>query len=141
MTLYISIMSDGKNILTNPTILKGLFSFAVAGTLDRFALGVADTKNNAIFAGSVASGIVVGNLIGGTIPSVIQDSTYYAGKTIAQRAFEVGFGGAAAYGLNMAFAKADYGDVYKRLGVIVATDFIAEYACDFITGNPLAYLV
>ena len=134
-------MSDGKNMLTNPTILKGGFSFLIAGALDHYVLGVPDMKNNAIFAGSVASGIVVGNLIGSTIPSVIQDSTYYAGKTIAQRAFELGFGTASAYAINMAMAQAKYGDTYKRIGVIFATDFIAEYASDYIIGNPLAYLV
>jgi hypothetical protein len=133
-------MSDGAGMLQSPFLIKAVSSAVIAGTFDRFVLGIDDTKQNAIFGGSVAAGIVVGSMIGYQVPSIISDTTYYNGKTIAQRSFEVIFGVGTSYALYVSTNEVHYDDLYKRVGVVVATDFIAEYITDYFIGNPLSYL-
>ena len=110
--------SDGQGMLTNATFIKGASSVIIAGVLDR---------------------TVLGNMIGSTVPSIMQDTAYYNGKTIAQRSFEVIGGTGASYAL-IKMTTPNYGDFYKRIGVVVATDFISEYLTDYIIGNQLSYL-
>ena len=53
------------------------------------------------------------------------------------------FGTGASYAINTYVLKNTnyYDDIYKRLGVIVAADFIGEYISDYMTGEPLQYLI
>jgi len=126
-------------MFTNATFIKGASSVIIAGVLDRTVLGITDMTSNAYFGASVGAGILVGNMIGSTVPSIMQDTAYYNGKTIAQRSFEVIGGTGASYAL-IKMTTPNYGDFYKRIGVVVATDFISEYLTDYLIGNQLSYL-
>jgi len=95
--------------------------------------------NNAYFGASVGAGILVGSMIGSTVPSIMQDTAYYNDKTIAQRSFEIIGGTSTSYAL-IQMTTPNYGDFYKRIGIVVATDFISEYLTDYIIGNQLSYL-
>jgi hypothetical protein len=133
-------MSDGQGLMQSPAFIKGVSSVVIATALDKYFLGVGDLQSNLMFGASVGAGITVGSMIGEQFPSAIADTTYYNGKTIAQRSFELIFGAGTAYGVFTASGRDVYGDVYKRIGVVVATDFISEYVTDYIVGNQLSYL-
>ena len=132
--------SDGKGMLNSPAFIKGVSSVVIASLADKFVLGIQDNMDNAKFGASVGAGIVIGSMIGSQFPSAFEDTEYYNGKTIAQRSFEVIFGTGASYALIYASGSNNYGDFYKRVGVVVATDFISEYVCDYFIGNQLSYL-
>ena len=132
-------MSDGQGMITNATFIKGASSAIIAGVLDRTVLGINNMTNNAYFGASVGAGILVGNMIGSTVPSIMQDTAYYNGKTIAQRSFEVIGGTGLSYAL-IQMTTPNYGDFYKRTRVVVATDYISEYITDYLIGNQLSYL-
>jgi len=131
--------SDGKGMLNSPTFIKGVSSVVIASIADKYVLGIDNSMENVKFGAAVGAGIAIGNMIGSQVPSVIQDTEYYNGKTIAQRSFEVIFGTAASYALIYA-TNNQYGDFYSRVGVVVATDFVSEYITDFFIGNQLSFL-
>ena len=131
--------SDGKGMLNSPTFIKGVSSVVIASIADKYVLNVQNSMDNVKFGAAVGAGIAIGNMIGSQVPSVIQDTEYYNGKTIAQRSFEVIFGTAASYALIYA-TNNQYGDFYSRVGVVVATDFVSEYITDFFIGNQLSFL-
>jgi hypothetical protein len=134
--------SDGKGMLNSPTFIKGVSSVVIASIADKFVLGIDNNMENVKFGAAVGAGIAIGNMIGSQVPSVIQDTEYYNGKTIAQRSFEVIFGTAGSYALMYASKSnsLNYGDFYTRFGVVVATDFVSEYITDYYIGNQLSFL-
>jgi hypothetical protein len=133
-------MSNDGSLLLNPLTIKGISSFIIASAVDKYIFGETDMKHNLVFGASTSAGIVVGSIIGAQIPSVIEDSTFFNGKTVMQRSFELAFGAGASYG---AFAYSGFNytpsDSYKRFGAVLATDFISEYCADFMTSQPLQY--
>ena len=131
-------MSD----LNNPFMIKFVSATIIASAIDRFYFQFEqNTQHNLIFGISTGAGIALGSLIGNQIPSVIQDTTFYNGKTIAQRSFELIFGSVVSYG-SFAYSGYNYtpSDMYARIGAVVATDFASEYITDYMSGNPLGYL-
>ena len=134
-------MSDGQFMATNPVIIKGVASAILAGAIDKFYFKEQNMTHNASFALSTALGITIGSAIGKTIPSVIEDSTFYNGKTIAQRSSEVLFGSAISYGAFM-YSGFNYtpSDYIERVGAVLVVDFASEYCVDYMTGEALQYL-
>ena len=63
------------------------------------------------------------------------------GKLIASRLIEVTSGSGTAYVVNRFVMKndADKAGTIRILGVIVASDVIGEYICDYANGRKLAY--
>ena len=134
-------MSGDGSILTSHLGVKVISSVLLAGAIDRFYFNELDMKHNAIWALSVSGGIAVGSMIGSTIPDMLPKSTFYNGKTIAQRSFELLFSSASAYGA-FKISGSDYNpsEMGKRLGSILVVDFLSEYAGDYFLSQPLAYL-
>lgn len=134
-------MSDGQFMFSNPLIIKGVSSAIIATAIDKYYFEQNNTTHNLVFGASTAFGIVIGSAIGSQIPSsVIEDTAFYNGKTIAQRSFELIFGAGVSYGA-FAYSKYNYSpsDMQLRVAAVLATDFCSEYITDYMTGNPLAY--
>lgn len=134
-------MSDGQSIVS-PALLKGVFSFILAGAADR-AFFSSDTKHNLVFAGATAVGIAAGSAIGSQVPSLftIQDSELMTGKGLAQRTFEIGMATGLSYGaFNISEQNYTPSDMKYRIPVIIGCDVITEYMNDYILGNQYAYL-
>ena len=118
----------------------------VAAALDRFVLNNVDNTSMAYFGGAVTAGVFASTLFSAYLPdmsSVVSDTAYYKSKEVEKRILEVAFGTGASYAINTYILKNTnyYDDIYKRLGVIVAADFIGEYISDYMTGEPLQYLI
>jgi hypothetical protein len=116
----------------------------VSGFLDRAVLKNDDFNSNAIFAVSVGVSTFIGDYIGEAVSTAVPDSTVYvfSGKTILQRAIEIGTGSAGAYAINRFGFSNDFdpSQMTRKLGVIVISQIIGEYGADYISGKPLGYL-
>jgi hypothetical protein len=136
-------MSDGQ-FLVSPSFVKPLMAAVVSGFLDRAVLKNDDFNSNAIFAVSVGVSTFIGDYIGEAVSTAVPDSTVYvfSGKTILQRAIEIGTGSAGAYAINRFGFSNDFdpSQMTRKLGVIVISQIIGEYGADYISGKPLGYL-
>lgn len=98
--------------------------------------------NSAYFGVAVAGGVSVAEMVGPTVTSFVQlGSAFSNGKTLEQRGFEILGATAGAYALNSyVFNNSRFGDLYPRIGVIVASDVIAELMTDVLMMEKVSYL-
>ena len=126
----------------DPVFVKPLAVGAVAVVLDKYALGQSDIKRSMYFGGSVAVGSALATVVTPMVPAVIPSlGSAIDGKTLTGRVMEVGLSAGSAWSLNKYVLKNDISreDWTKRLAVILASNFIAEYATDYLNNQPLSY--
>jgi hypothetical protein len=133
-------------IANNPVVLKIACGSIVAGLLDRFVMGVEDVMSNATFGMvtgvSLGAGLYVSSMIPMPIIPIGEFGGFYQAKTVTARVSEIVIGTAAAYSLNRFVLKNDYNtsQFSKRIGILVASDFVSEYVSDYIASRSLNYL-
>ena len=121
--------------------LKPLITGALASAGDKVVFQEPDLNKSLYFGAAVAAGTLVGTQIGTMLPNVLPSMGLYDGKTLELRLAEVGAGAGSAYALNRFVLKNDfqYSQMYNKLALIAAADFIAEYATDYLDGKPLSF--
>ena len=127
--------------LLSDTYFKPLATAGVAILLDRLVLKQTDMKKNLTFGLSVGAGVGVGAMVAKALPIPDSPSSFGNGKQIASRLIEISSGCGTAYSVNRFIMKNDAGTgMIRKLGVIVASDFIGEYLTDYASGRPLGFL-
>ena len=135
--------TDNSNMAYIQTFLsKPVIAGVVASLLDRYWLKIPDTKQNAIFGISVALGTAGGDYIGDFAPAILGDTQLYSGKVLSQRLTEITFGAGTGYVLNRFILKNDFtpSQMYQKLGVVVVSQVVSEYATDYFSNRTLSYL-
>ena len=130
--------------MSTSDIVKPLTAGLVAGIADRYVFNNTNINSNASFAGAVAIGIYGSTMISPLLPKIIPDmgtTTLISGKTLQDRITEISVSSASAYVINRFVMQNDYNpsDMMKKIGIIVAADFIGEYASDYFGGRALSY--
>lgn len=125
--------------LLSDTYFKPLATAGVAILLDRMVLKQTDMKKNLTFGLSVGAGVGIGAMVAKNLPIPDSPSTFGNGKQIASRLLEVTSGAGTAYVVNRYIMKNDNAGMIRKLGVIVASDFLGEYITDYATGRPLGF--
>ena len=125
--------------LLSDTYLKPLATAGVAVLLDRMVLKQTDMKKNLTFGLSVGAGVSIGAMLAKNLPIPDSPSSFGNGKQIASRLLEVTSGSGTAYVVNRYIMKNDNAGMIRKLGVIVASDFLCEYITDYATGRPLGF--
>ena len=120
---------------------KPMLTGAIAAAGERFIFNEQDMNKSLFFGLSVAGGTYVGNMVGGYLPVVAPTVGFIDGKTLEVRLAEVGAGAASAYLINTQFLKNDfeYSQMYNKLALIAASDFVAEYIVDYMDNRPLSF--
>jgi hypothetical protein len=126
-------------------VLKPIIAGLVCTVLDNQLTSEKDIRNNAVFGAVVGAGIYTAEMLAPPISQMLpqMEGPLANGKTVANRIVEVGLASGASYAVNNAIGNegpATRGEMMNRLAIIVASDFIAEYATDYITGKPLGFL-
>lgn len=126
-------------------VLKPIIAGMVCTALDNQFTKEKDIRNNAVFGACVAAGIYTAEMVAPPISRMLpsMDGPLVDGKTIANRIVEVGLSSVGAYYVNTAIGNESSltrPQMVNRLAIIVASDFIAEYATDYISGKPLSFL-
>jgi hypothetical protein len=109
---------------------------------DKYILNNQNMNSNAVFGASVGIGIYASSLISPNIPKFLPDlGTMASGKALQDRVTEISLSSGSAYIINRYVMQNDYNssDMMKKLGIIVAADFIGEYASDYFGGRALSY--
>ena len=129
-----------------PIFIKTGVAAISAAVLDRFICGEQDMYQNMYFGLSTGAGVGIGSYISSVTPPFIPDDTssskLYTGQGIMDRAFEIGGGVAAGFIFSKYMTKNSINvPMTTKLLVAVASDFLAEYAKDYlITPNQMAFL-
>ena len=133
-------MSSDSSI-QNHTSVKVFSAFVISTAVDKYIFNETELKHNLTYGASTAGGIFIGSMLGSYLPDILPKSTFYSGKTIGQRAFEIIFGSGVSYAVfQMSGMNYNNADMSKRLALLVATDAASDYIGDYFTGVPLSYL-
>ena len=132
--------------LSNPLVLKGASSFAYSFLFDKFLFKNEDMKQNAIFSAATTGGLLLGQVLGNSLPpmGILPDQQgLYTGKLLSQRVIEVSVGVTSGYLINSYVFANDYDRSawMKKVGTILLVDVLSEYTVDYVLGNNLGYLV
>ena len=128
---------------TDSTILmKPLITAAVVVAIDQYVMKTRSMNDSLYFGAAAAVGVYAGGMVSKAMPIDIGSGAYFDSKTVEARAAEIAIGAGGGYAINRFVLKNDFNqnDLIMKLGVIVAADFIAEYASDYITGKKLSFL-
>lgn len=108
-------------------IQKPLLTGVIAGVADKFILMETDMNRSAIFGASVSAGVFVATMLEPAFNSAFPPDSFTTTKSVSGRVFEIAMGGTTSYLINKYAALNDpYTELYKRLAIISAADFIAE---------------
>ena len=92
----------------------------------------------------ISSGILAAALLSPYLPDLSSMSTsMYNGTVIENRVLSIALGTGIGYGVHTFIIKKEGGsvNVLNKIMLIAATDFISEYATDYLTTQPLSYLI
>ena len=132
--------SDNKHVVTKQIVTASLVKPIIAASsiflIDRFVLNNTNTKSNILFASSVGVGIFFSSSLGAVVKNHLPTSTPIGAlnKNIESRMVEIVSGSGSAYLINNFILKNDYSynQILYKLGLIVASDIIAESVAEVI---------
>ena len=129
----------------SPIYIKTGVAAISGAVLDRFICGEQDMYQNLYFGLSTGAGVGIGSYISSLTPAFLPDDTsgsnLYTGRGVMDRTFEIGGGLATTYIVSKYINKNSYNcPITTKLLVAVASDVIAEYAKDYFTTQPMAFL-
>lgn len=136
-------MSSTTSSSISPIYIKTGVATLASAVLDRFVCGEQDYMQNAYFGVSTGLGVGIGTYISSLTPAFLPNDPngLYTGQGVMDRAFEIGGGVAGTYVISKYLTKDNYNtSITTKLLVVVASDFIAEYAKDYLTSQPMAFL-
>ena len=129
---------------SDPKIMKTLIATGVAFSIDKFVFMQPDSKKSLVMAVSTSSGILAAAMLSPYLPDLSSmSSSLYNGNTIENRVLSIALGTGIGYGVHTFIIKNEGGqvNVLNKIMLIAATDFISEYATDYLTTQPLSYLI
>ena len=132
--------------MMNASYVKPAAAAGVAFLLDQYVLKNQDQQSSMYFAGASGAGILAAGLLSPYLPDLsktVTTTAFYNANTVEQRILEIGLSAGVGYAVNTYVLKnSSYNeDTTKRLMVIAAADFISEYITDYVTAQPLSYLI
>ena len=122
--------------------LKPIITAIVATAGDKFVLNEQDLNRSLYFGVAVGAGIYASSMITPMLPSSQGSIGDISIKTLETRIAEIALGAGSAYAINRYVLNNELNrnDMMKKLALIGASDFIAEYVTDYLQGKPLSYL-
>ena len=128
--------------MSEQTLMKPLIMGAVVIALDKFALKN-ENMNESMYLGLAgAIGVYTGTFVAKMLPIPnLPTGEYFDGKTIELRVAEISVSAGVGYGINKFVLNNEYSQtqLLNKLALLAASDFISEYAVDYLTGKKLSY--
>jgi hypothetical protein len=127
--------------MSENTLLKPIVMGATIVALDKFVMKTQNMNESLYFGVAGAIGAYGGAMVAKAMPLPLPSGEYFDGKTLETRIAEIGIGAGVGYALNKYALKNDYNskNMLNKLGILAVSDFIAEYAVDYLQGRKLSF--
>ena len=129
--------------MSESTLLKPLVMAGTVVAIDKFVMNNPNMTESLYFGVAGAVGVYTGTMVAKALPLPLPSGDYFSGKTLETRLAEISIGAGGAYALNRFVLKNDFNsrNMVNKIGILVASDFISEYAVEYINGKPLSFFV
>ena len=133
----------------SPQYVKPILVLTTSTLIDIFVFGQKNLKNSLMYGAANGLGSFSSNMLinSGMVPNLGSSSPdpnkMYSVFTVEEWILEITMSLGAGYAVNKFILNNDgtQHDIIKKIGAIVLSDIIAEYATDFLATRPLSYLV
>ena len=127
--------------MSENTLLKPIVMGATVVALDKFVMKNQNMNESLYFGLAGAVGAYGGAMVAKAMPLPLPSGDYFDGKTLEMRIAEIGVGAGVGYALNRYALKNDFNqkNMLNKLGILAVSDFIAEYAVDYLQGRSLSF--
>ena len=127
--------------MSESTLLKPIVMGATVVAIDKFVMKNQNMNESLYFGLAGAVGAYGGAMVAKAMPLPLPSGEYFDGKTLEMRIAEIGVGAGVGYALNKYALKNDFDrqGMLNKLGILAASDFIAEYAVDYLQGRNLSF--
>jgi hypothetical protein len=127
--------------MSENTLLKPIVMGATVVALDKFVMKNQNMNESLYFGLAGAVGAYGGAMVAKAMPLPLPSGDYFDGKTLETRIAEIGVGAGVGYALNKYALKNDFNqkNMLNKLGILAVSDFIAEYAVDYLQGRNLSF--
>lgn len=127
--------------MSENTLLKPIVMGATVVALDKFVMKNQNMNESLYFGLAGAVGAYGGAMVAKAMPLPLPSGDYFDGKTLEMRIAEIGVGAGVGYALNKYALKNDFNqkNMLNKLGILAVSDFIAEYAVDYLQGRNLSF--
>ena len=127
--------------MSENTLLKPIVMGATVVALDKFVMKNQNMNESLYFGLAGAVGAYGGAMVAKAMPLPLPSGEYFDGKTLEMRIAEIGVGAGVGYALNKYALKNDFNqkNMLNKLGILAVSDFIAEYAVDYLQGRSLSF--
>ena len=127
--------------MSENTLLKPIVMGATVVAIDKFVMKNQNMNESLYFGLAGAVGAYGGAMVAKAMPLPLPSGDYFDGKTLEMRIAEIGVGAGVGYALNKYALKNDFNqkNMLNKLGILAVSDFIAEYAVDYLQGRSLSF--
>jgi hypothetical protein len=127
--------------MSENTLLKPIVMGATVVALDKFVMKNQNMNESLYFGLAGAVGAYGGAMVAKAMPLPLPSGDYFDGKTLEMRIAEIGVGAGVGYALNKYALKNDFNqkNMLNKLGILAVSDFISEYAVDYLQGRNLSF--
>ena len=127
--------------MSENTLLKPIVMGATIVALDKFVMKNQNMNECLYFGLAGAVGAYGGAMVAKAMPLPLPSGEYFDGKTLEMRIAEIGIGAGVGYALNRYALKNDFNqkNMLNKLGILAVSDFISEYAVDYLQGRSLSF--
>ena len=136
-------MSSSTSSSSMSGYVKPLVGGLTAIALDKFVLMNQNMTSSLYFGGAVGAGLLAVRMLDANVPTFMPDITAIgaSGATLSKRIAEITAGAGASYAINKFVLKNDNNPqmMMKKLGVVIVSDFVGEYASDYFSNRALSY--
>ena len=130
--------------MTSSIPYNALVGGLTAGVCDYYLLGNKNINTAGMFGTAVGASIYVAPYIATIVPPLSSLATIPFGtdngKSLELALIELGAGVGLTLVLDKFVLKRASGNMLKKVGVVVLSDFVGEYANDYMTKQPLNYI-
>jgi len=123
--------------------VKPVVGAITAVVLDKMVLMNTNMTSSLYFGGAVGVGLLAVSMFDTKVPAFLPDipAIGATGETLSKRVLEITAGAGSAYAINRLVLKNDNNPqmMMKKLGVVVVSDFVGEYASDYFSNRALSY--
>ena len=127
--------------MSENTLLKPIVMGATVVALDKFVMKNQNMNESLYFGLARAVGAYGGAIVAAAMQLPLPSGDYFDGKTLEMRIAEIGVGAGVGYALNKYALKNDFNqkNMLNKLGILAVSDFISEYAVDYLQGRNLSF--
>jgi hypothetical protein len=135
--------TSNSSVFVSPMIVKPVAAAIYAYAFDKWLLKNTDDRSSMYFGAAVGVTTGIVSTVFSGIDLGLPSNELFSGKTLSQRLAELSAASAGAYAANKYLLRNEFksSEMMQKIGIIALAELGAEYTADYLSSQPLSFLV